>query len=94
MFPTKPPNYKELEEKFPLLPESVINDRMERLIQTMTSYGYKINEIADDAIFFDKKVDGVQHFSAIFGLWQIKHEPDEDFELALERIKESEEKKR
>lgn len=84
----KPYNYEELEQKFPLQSQSVISQRISRIKEKLMSLGYEqIFDCKDGYIRFVRKTEtgGINGYYS-FNLWQIEHEPDDDFERVFRKI--------
>lgn len=80
------PNQEELEKKFPKVPDDVFVDRVDKLTKELEKQGYHQTKIDDEFIQF-RKNEGKTHIGRRFGLWQLQHEPNEDFERTLNRVK-------
>lgn len=81
------PNQKELEKKFPEISIEECAKRIDIMMEELGKLGFKIvlNKNRANQIYFRKpSKNGCTHLS--FGVWQLKHEPDEDFHATLNRV--------
>lgn len=78
-------NRKELEKKFPLQSDDVIQSRIQRITIELESLGYRMVGEFDGMIRFEKRKDGYLKGICSFGVWQIEHETDVDFDFGFRK---------
>lgn len=79
-----------LEKTFPPVTDEVFEGRLARLTKELEKQGYRESGIEYDMNFisFEKRnKNGGITDRHIISLWHLRHEPDEDFERIIERIK-------
>ena len=79
-------NRIELEKRFPAVSDEVFDNRIERLTKELWNQGYRKVENNDDPEIISFKRKEPPNLSYTFNLWQIRHEPDEDFDRIMEWI--------
>lgn len=78
-------NRKELEKKFPLQSDDVIQSRIQRITIELENLGYRMVGEFDGMIRFEKRKDGYLKGVCSFGVWQIEHETDDDFDFGFRK---------
>ena len=80
------PNKKELEKRFPYVGEDRFLRRIERLKTMLRVCGYEYTRQDEERIYFRKDdEENMFHSTRTYGLWQIAHQPDEDFNYSISK---------
>lgn len=80
-------NQKELEKKFPAVPNEIFEERIKRLTFELEQQGFVKTYDNNDGYIVFEKMYFCRHTVRRFGLWQLHHEPDVDFEITIQRIR-------
>lgn len=79
---------KQYEKHFPAVSDETFESRINLIKRTLNEHGYEFDSVKSDneRIYFKKENENC-HGECSFGLWQIRHETDEDFEYGFHRFK-------